>query len=123
MQIVPFLTHYQLVYANFDFSSFSLISYNATVALLQARLGPFSPVFGLQYVSVKFKRLIISVLEKPLKSRICTRAGCRLQISQAQRPKTKKWFNKIFCPNISPQYIDRAGKAEPGKPLFSSPAV
>ncbi|MFC2655038.1 MAG: hypothetical protein ACFN0J_10160, partial [Segatella salivae] len=27
MQIVPFLTHYQLVYANFDFSSFSLISY------------------------------------------------------------------------------------------------
>ena len=95
----------------------------ATVALLQARLGPFSPVFGLQYVSVKFKRLIISVLEKPLKSRICTRAGCRLQISQAQRPKTKKWFNKIFCPNISPQYIDRAGKAEPGKPLFSSPAV
>ena len=29
MQIVPFFTHYQLVYANFDFSSFSLISYNA----------------------------------------------------------------------------------------------
>ena len=27
MQIVPFLTHYQLVYTNFDFSSFSLISY------------------------------------------------------------------------------------------------
>ncbi|MFC2773682.1 MAG: hypothetical protein ACFN4W_05685, partial [Segatella oris] len=29
MQIVPFLTHYQLVYTNFDFSSFSLISYHA----------------------------------------------------------------------------------------------
>ena len=28
MQIVPFLTHYQLVYANFYFSSFSLISYS-----------------------------------------------------------------------------------------------
>ena len=27
MQIVLFLPHYQLVYANFDFSSFSLISY------------------------------------------------------------------------------------------------
>src|SRR3712207_7556274 len=26
MQIVPFSTHYQLVYTNFDFSSFSLIS-------------------------------------------------------------------------------------------------
>ncbi|ERT61092.1 hypothetical protein HMPREF1254_2221 [Prevotella sp. BV3P1] len=28
MQIVLFLPHYQLVYANFDFSSFSLISYH-----------------------------------------------------------------------------------------------
>ena len=27
MQIVLFLPHYQLVYNNFDFSSFSLISY------------------------------------------------------------------------------------------------
>ena len=27
MQIVLFLPHYQLVYANFDFSSFSLINY------------------------------------------------------------------------------------------------
>ena len=26
MQIVPFITHYQLVYASFDFSSFSWIS-------------------------------------------------------------------------------------------------
>ena len=34
MQIVPFLTHYQLVYANFDFSSFSLISYTAKAAVL-----------------------------------------------------------------------------------------
>lgn len=30
MQIVPFLTHYQLVYTSFYFSSFSLISYTAT---------------------------------------------------------------------------------------------
>lgn len=28
MQIVPFLTHYQLVYSNFNLSSFSLISYS-----------------------------------------------------------------------------------------------
>ena len=34
MQIVPFLTHYQLVYANFDFSSFSLISCTTTNNLL-----------------------------------------------------------------------------------------
>ena len=37
MQIVPFLTHYQLVYANFYFSSFSLISYVANAALLQRK--------------------------------------------------------------------------------------
>ena len=34
MQIVPFLTHYQLVYANFDFSSFSLISYTLKTPFL-----------------------------------------------------------------------------------------
>ena len=27
MQMTPFPAHYQLVYTNFDFSSFSLISY------------------------------------------------------------------------------------------------
>lgn len=42
MQIVPFLTHYQLVYANFDFSSFSLISYVATVALSALKCGSFA---------------------------------------------------------------------------------
>ena len=41
MQIVPFLTHYQLVYANFDFSSFSLISYNIKGHLLQANQASF----------------------------------------------------------------------------------
>ena len=29
MQIIPFPTHYQSVYTNFDISSFSLISCNA----------------------------------------------------------------------------------------------
>ena len=37
MQIVPFLTHYQLVYINFDFSSFSLISCNSIRRLLEAK--------------------------------------------------------------------------------------
>ena len=37
MQIVPFLTHYQLVYANFDFSSFSLISYTAKALILHPK--------------------------------------------------------------------------------------
>jgi hypothetical protein len=37
MQIVPFLTHYQLVYANFYFSSFSLISYERKVAVLHGK--------------------------------------------------------------------------------------
>ena len=34
MQIVPLLTHYQLVYTNLDFSSFSLISYATYVLVL-----------------------------------------------------------------------------------------
>ena len=35
MPIRVFPPHYQLVYINFDISSFSLISYKAIVALLQ----------------------------------------------------------------------------------------
>ena len=70
MQIRAFPPHYQLVYINIDIPSFSVISYIATVALLQARLGPFRPVSDIQYVSVKFKRLIINVLEMSPKSHI-----------------------------------------------------
>ena len=42
MQIVPFLTHYQLVYTNFDFSSFSRISCPITVARLAFNCGSFA---------------------------------------------------------------------------------
>ena len=45
MQTVPFLTHYQLVYANFDFSSFSLISYRVKVALLKGQSAAFTTRF------------------------------------------------------------------------------
>ena len=38
MQIVPFLTHYQLVYASFYFSSFSLISYTVICINLHGNL-------------------------------------------------------------------------------------
>ena len=62
----------------------------ATVPLLQARLGPFRPVSDLQYVSVKFKRLIIKVLEMSPKSLICVQVGCPLRISQAEKPKVGK---------------------------------
>ena len=41
MQIVPFLTHYQLVYANFDFSSFSLISYRVICRVLHDEMTLF----------------------------------------------------------------------------------
>ena len=42
MQIVPFLPHYQLVYINFDFSSFSLISYILKAALLRRKTMSFT---------------------------------------------------------------------------------
>jgi len=42
MQIVPFLPHYQLVYANFDFSSFSLISYTVKAAVLRCKIAAFA---------------------------------------------------------------------------------
>ncbi|PJE98897.1 hypothetical protein CUB97_11125 [Prevotella intermedia] len=42
MQIVPFLPHYQLVYINFDFSSFSLISYMVKAAVLHRKTAAFA---------------------------------------------------------------------------------
>lgn len=55
-------------------------SCNVTVAFLQAPLDLFRPIFGSQYVSVKFKRLIISVLEMSPKSLICAQVGCPLRM-------------------------------------------
>ena len=87
MQIIPFPAHYQSVYTNFDISSFSLISCDATVALLQARLGPFRPVFAPQYVSAKFKRLIIRTLKMLQKSLICTRVIVRCKYRKQRSRK------------------------------------
>ena len=43
MQIVLFLPHYQLVYINFDFSSFSLISYDVIANYLATQTKFFTP--------------------------------------------------------------------------------
>ncbi|EFU31205.1 hypothetical protein HMPREF6485_0921 [Segatella buccae ATCC 33574] len=42
MQIISFPAHYQSVYTNFDISSFSLISCDATTALSAFKCGPFA---------------------------------------------------------------------------------
>ena len=42
MQIIPFLTHYQLVYTSFDISSFSLISYTVKAAVLPCKTAAFA---------------------------------------------------------------------------------
>ena len=52
-------------------------SRSTTVALLQARLGLFRPVFGPENVSIKIKPLIVSVLKPSPKSPVCARADCR----------------------------------------------
>ncbi|BAU16747.1 hypothetical protein PIOMA14_I_0238 [Prevotella intermedia] len=60
MQIVPFLPHYQLVFANFDFASFSVISYTVKAALLQSKNAAFassknmSCIFALLFSSYFF---------------------------------------------------------------------
>ena len=54
-------------------------SCNVTVAFLQAPSDLFRPIFGSQCVSVKFKRLIVNVLEMSLKSHIYAElvVGCK----------------------------------------------
>ena len=55
MQIVLFLPHYQLVYANFDFSSFSLINYYAKAALLQCKTAVFASYLDHIDVEIVYK--------------------------------------------------------------------
>ena|GEM_PF-2206953 len=49
MQIIPFPAHYQLVYANFDFSSFSRISCAAKGHLLTCKRASFTTQKGTFY--------------------------------------------------------------------------
>lgn len=60
MQIVPFPTHYQLVYTNFDFSSFSLISCHAIHTVLQCKIIFF--VFRLKYSDKIDMHLVLSTM-------------------------------------------------------------
>ena len=46
MQTLPFLTHYQLVCINFDFSLFSLISYRAIWVILRDNMVHFTAQYG-----------------------------------------------------------------------------
>ena len=76
-------------------------SCRATVAILQARLGPFSPVFGLKQMSVKFKWLNISVLKKPPKSRIYAE---RPSVAKYRKHRGRKRTNSltVIYPDASP---------------------
>ena len=46
MQIVPFPAYYQSVYTNFDFTSFSLISWTSKGPQLRCNCGPFTSSAG-----------------------------------------------------------------------------
>lgn len=65
-------------------------SWRATVALLQARLGPFRPVFGPNYASTKFKLLIVNTLKASPKIAHLRQTGRSSRISQYERPKMNK---------------------------------
>ena len=47
MQIVPFPAYYQSVYTNFDFTSFSLISWVVKGHLLRCKRAPFTHQKGM----------------------------------------------------------------------------
>ena len=46
MQIVPFLTHYQLVYVNIDIPSFSVISYSPISVKLHGKVDQVTAGFN-----------------------------------------------------------------------------
>ena len=58
MQIVLFLPHYQLVYANFDFSSFSLISYQRKCYRMKKKVYFAGSIRGGREDAAVYKRMI-----------------------------------------------------------------
>lgn len=77
----------------------------ATVALLQARMGPFRPIFAPHYVSIKFKWLIISVLKMSPKSLIYAERIVDCKYRNIRGRKRRNSLTVIY-PNISPANID-----------------
>ena len=77
----------------------------ATVALLQARMGPFRPIFAPHYVSIKFKRLIISVLKMSPKSLIYAERIVDCKYRNIRGRKRRNSLTVIY-PDISPANID-----------------
>lgn len=77
----------------------------ATVALLQARMGPFRPIFAPHYVSIKFKRLIISVLKTSPKSLIYAERIVDCKYRNIRGRKRRNSLTVIY-PDISPVNID-----------------
>lgn len=77
----------------------------ATVALLQARMGPFRPIFAPHYVSIKFKWLIISVLKMSPKSLIYAEriVGCKYRNIRGRKRRNSL---TVIYPDISPVNID-----------------
>lgn len=77
----------------------------ATVALLQARMGPFRPIFAPHYASIKFKRLIISVLKMSPKSLIYAEriVGCKYRNIRGRKRRNSL---TVIYPDISPVNID-----------------
>ena len=69
MQIVLFLPHYQLVYVNFDFSSFSLISYALKGRLSHLKRASFTMRKGI-FCRVKV-HLLFSIYEYLLQPFLC----------------------------------------------------
>ena len=66
MQMTPFPAHYQSVYTNFDFSSFSLISYRAKGRLSHLKRASFTMRKGI-FCRVKV-HLLFSIYESLLQS-------------------------------------------------------
>lgn len=77
----------------------------ATVALLQARMGPFRPIFAPHYASIKFKRLIISVLKMSPKSLIYAEriVDCKYRNIRGRKRRNSL---TVTYPDISPANID-----------------
>ena len=69
MQIVLFLPHYQLVYVNFDFSSFSLISYRAKGHLSHLKRASFTTQKGIFYFTKN--HLLFPIYESLLQPFLC----------------------------------------------------
>ena len=96
MQIISFLSHYQLVYISFDISSFSLISYTSICVILRGKMRQMAVCFAVFYTMICHKPFyaLLSTMSPSLTNSQITPSICEGNYSPLSSENHRSLFVK-----------------------------